>query len=288
MADRQGQNQSIARVFEIGLGRLRADQAAARGGPEQQRLRAAVLVALLANQCERFCRVGQLQDAQACLAEAEALLGDGAADDVRWAETRWFYGRMAAWLRFEHGDFAGSTQLYRALQAELLSQRVPIWPYSPDTTTIWLAETYELLEFNALALGQYEEVRRLAAEGIAIAEQQRLPYCRAWVSYPMCWALLNLGNYAQAEQAAQRFLSAARAFADDLMITQAMAVLGQTQLGTGQHDRARHLAPGAGLGQALRPARHRYKLPRRPGLGRAGPGASPGRTALVPGMLSGC
>ena len=239
MADRQGQNQSIARVFEIGLGRLRADQAAARGGPEQRRLRAAVLVALLANQCERFCRVGQLQDAQACLAEAEALLGDGEADDARWAEARWFYGRMAAWLRFERGDFAGSTQLYRALQAELLGQRVPIWPYSPDTTTIWLAETYELLEFNALALGQYEEVRRLAAEGIAIAEQQRLPYCRAWVSYPLCWALLNLGEYAQAEQAAQRFLSAARAFADNLMITQAMAVLGQTQLATGQHDRAR-------------------------------------------------
>jgi tetratricopeptide (TPR) repeat protein len=250
MADRRGENQSMARVFEIGLGRLRADQAAARGGPEQQRLRAAVLVALLANQCERFCRVGQLQDAQACLAEAEALLGDGATDDVRWAEARWFYGRMAAWLRFERGDFVGSTQLYRALQAELLSQRVPIWPYSPDTTTIWLAETYELLEFNALALGQYEEVRRLAAEGIAIAEQQRLPYCRAWVSYPMCWALLNLGDHAQAEQAAQRFLSAARAFADNLMITQAMAVLGQTQLATGQHDRAR-----ATLRQALALAR---------------------------------
>jgi predicted ATPase/DNA-binding SARP family transcriptional activator len=239
MADRRGENQSIARVFEIGLGRLRADQAAARGGPAQQRLRAAVLVALLANQCERFCRVGQIEDAQACLAEAEALLGDGATDHVRWAEARWFYGRMTAWLRFERGDFDGLMQLYRALQAELLSQHVQIWPYSPDTTTIWLVETYELLEFNALSLGDYEEVRRLAAEGIAIAEQQRLPYCRAWVSYPLCWALLNLGEYPQAEQAAERFLSAARAFADDLMITQAMAVLGQTQLATGQHDRAR-------------------------------------------------
>lgn len=250
MADRRGENQSMARVFGIGLGRLRADQAAARGGPEQQRLRAAVLVALLANQCERYCRVGQLQNAQACLAEAEALLGEGDADDAHWAEARWFYGRMAAWLRFERGDFVGSTQLYRTLQAELLSQRTPIWPYSPDTTTIWLAETYELLEFNALALGQYEEVRRLAAEGIAIAEQQRLPYCRAWVSYPLCWALLNLGEYAQAEQAAQRFVRAARAFADDLMITQAMAVLGQAQLATGQHDRAR-----ATLRQALALAR---------------------------------
>ncbi|HSN75936.1 MAG TPA: hypothetical protein VL334_12750 [Anaerolineae bacterium] len=159
-------------MFEIDLGRLRADQAAARGGPCQHRLRTAVLAALLANQCERFCRVGQLGDAQACLAEAETLLGDGAEDDVRWAEARWFYGRMAAWLRFERGDFVGSTQLYRALQAELLSQRVAIWPYSPDTTTIGLAETYELLEFNALALGQYEEVRWLAAEDSAVAEQQ--------------------------------------------------------------------------------------------------------------------
>lgn len=55
----------------------------------------------------------------------------------------------------------------------------------------------------------------------------------------MCWALLNLGEQVNAEQAAQRFLSEARAFADDLMITQAMAVLGQAQLATGQHDRAR-------------------------------------------------
>ena len=239
MADRQGRNQSIARVFEIGLGRLRADQAATRGGSEQSQARAAALVVLLANQCERLCRVGQLEGAQACLAEAEALLDEGGADDARWAEARWFYGRMAAWLRFERGDFAGSTQLYRALQAEVQGQHLRIWPYSAGTTTIWLIETYELLEFNALALGHYEEVRRLAAEGIAIAEQQGLPYCRAWVSYPLCWALLNLGEYVQAEQAAQRFLGEARAFADDLMITQAMAVLGQTQLTTGQHDRAR-------------------------------------------------
>jgi len=96
MADRQGRNQSIARVFEIGLGRLRADQAATRGGPKQCRARAAVLVVLLANQCERLCRVGQLEGAQACLAEAEALLDEGGAGDARWAEARWFYGRMAA------------------------------------------------------------------------------------------------------------------------------------------------------------------------------------------------
>lgn len=239
MADRQGQNQSIARVFEIGLGRLRADQAATRGSPERSRARTAVLVVLLANRCERLCRVGQLEGAQDCLAEAEALLDESGAGDVRWAEARWLYGRMAAWLRFECGDFDGSTRLYRALQAEVQAQQVQIWPYSADTTTIWLAEIYELLEFNALALGHYEEVRRLAAEGIAIAEEHRLPYCRAWVSYPLCWALLNLGEYVQAEQAAQRFLGEARAFADDLMITQAMAVLGQTQLATGQHDRAR-------------------------------------------------
>ena len=239
MADRQGQNQGIARVFEIGLERLRADQAAARGGPEQLRARAATLAALLANQCERLCRIGQLDGAQACLTEAEALLGDGEAGNARWAEAHWFYRRMAAWLRYERGDFAGSMQLYRELQAEMQGKRVQIWPYSTDATTIWLAETYELLEFNALALGEYEEARRMGVEGIAIAEQQHLAYCRAWVSYPLSWALLNLGETAQAEQAAQRFLNEARAFADDLMITQAMAVLGHTQLATGRHDRAR-------------------------------------------------
>jgi tetratricopeptide (TPR) repeat protein len=74
---------------------------------------------------------------------------------------------------------------------------------------------------------------------MGIAEQQGLPYCRAWVSYPLIGALLSLGQYAQAEQTAQRFVSEARAFADDLMVTQATAMLGHAQLATGQHDAAR-------------------------------------------------
>ncbi len=239
LADRQGKNQEMARVFELGLVRLRADHVAQRGGPVQQRGRAAFLAALLANQCERFSRIGQADAAQACLQEAETLLAHGETDDAQWAEARWFCGRMAAWRRYERGDFAASMRLFQALQAEIQAHRVQIWPYTAGVGTIWLLETYELLGFNMQALGEYEETRRLAAEGMGIAEQQGLPYCRAWVSYPLIGALLSLGLYAQAEQAAQRFVSEARAFADDLMITQATAMLGHTQLATGQHDAAR-------------------------------------------------
>jgi tetratricopeptide (TPR) repeat protein len=130
-------------------------------------------------------------------------------------------------------------RLFQALRAEIQAHRVQIWPYTPGVGTIWLLETYELLGFNTQALGEYEETRRLAAEGMGIAEQQGLPYCRAWVSYPLIGALLSLGQYAQAEQTAQRFVSEARAFADDLMITQATAMLGHAQLAAGQDDAAR-------------------------------------------------
>jgi predicted ATPase len=239
LADRQGRNREMARVFDLGLARLRADHAAQRGGPVQQRDRAAFLAALLANQCERFSRIGQADDAQACLQEAERLLADDETDDAQWAEARWFCGRMAAWTGYERGDFAASVRLFQALRAEIQAHRVQIWPYSAGVGTIWLLETYELLGFNTQALGEYEETRRLAAEGVGIAEQQGLPYCRAWVSYPLIGALLSLGLYAQAEQAAQRFVSEARAFADDLMITQATAMLGHVQLATGQHDATR-------------------------------------------------
>jgi tetratricopeptide (TPR) repeat protein len=57
---------------------------------------------------------------------------------------------------------------------------------------------------------------------------------------------LSLGEYAQAAEVAQRFVHEAHAFADDLMITQAMAMLGLAQAATGQHDRSR-----AALRQAL-------------------------------------
>ena len=239
LADRQGCNQEMARVFELGLARLRADHAAQRGGPVQQRGRGAFLIALLANQCERFSRIGQAENAQACLQEAEMLLADDETDDAQWAEARWFCGRMAAWTAYERGDYAASMRLFQALRAEIQTHRVQIWPYTPGVGAIWLLETYELLGFNTQALGEYEETRQLAAEGMGIAEQQGLPYCRAWVSYPLIGALLSLGQYAQAEQTAQRFVSEARAFADDLMITQATAMLGHAQLATGQHDAAR-------------------------------------------------
>ncbi|GIK73615.1 MAG: hypothetical protein BroJett021_26030 [Chloroflexota bacterium] len=239
LADRQGRNQEMARVFELGLARLRADHAARRGDLVVQRGRAAFLVALLANQCERFSRIGQTGDAQACLQEAETALAAAEPDDAQWAEARWFYGRMAAWMRHECGDFAGSMRLFQGLQEEIRAHRVQIWPYGEDSTTIWLTETYELMGFDALALGEYEEARRLATEGMDIAAQHSLPYCRAWVSYPLIGALLSLGQYAQAEETAQRFVSEARAFADDLMLTQATAMLGHAQLAMGRHDAAR-------------------------------------------------
>ncbi len=250
LADRQGQNHEMARVFDLGVTRLRADHDAQRGAPDQQRARATLLAALLANRCERLCRIGQLGDTAACLQEAEGLLAAADSDDAQWAEARWFCGRMAAWTSYERGDFAGSMRQCRKLQAEIQARRVQIWPYGEDSLTIWLTEVNELLGFNALALGEYEEARRLAIEGMDIAQQQDLPYCRAWSTYPLIGALLSLGEYVQAEEVAQRFVHEARAFADDLMITQATAMLGHAQAATGQHGRAR-----ATLRQALTLAR---------------------------------
>ena len=250
LADRQGQNQEMARVLGLGVARLRAEPAAQRGEPKQQRAQATMRAALLTNQCERLCRVGQLGDAAACLEEAEDLLAATDPGDALWAEARWFCGRMVAWTRYERDDFAGSMRLFRGLQEEIRACRVQIWPYSEGSTTIWLTEIYELLGFNTLALGEYHEARRLTMEGIAVADKGGFPYCRAWVSYPLIGALLNLGDYAQAEEVAQRFVNEARSFTDDLMITQATAMLGHVQAAIGQHDRAR-----ATLRQALTLAR---------------------------------
>ena len=239
LADRQGQNPEIARVLEIGIERLRAAQAGERGGRGRWRERAIVLAMVLTNQSERFVRLGRLDDTETCLEEAAAWLAEAESGDAAWAEANWFHRRMVASTRYHRGDFAGSKQVWREVLAELQTGQLTMWPYTADVSTIWLPETYWGRGFNALALGDFAEARRLAEEGIALSEQLGLGLGPGFASHLLAWALLNIGEYERAEQAARRFLSIASTFGESLMTAMALAVMGRAQFRLGRCDEAR-------------------------------------------------
>ena len=226
-------------MLGIGIERLRAAQAVERGGRGRWRERAIVLAMVLTNQSERLVRLGRLDDTEACLDEAAAWLEEAEAGDAAWAEACWFYRRMVAWTRYHRGDFVGSMQVWREVLAELLTGQLTMWPYTADVSTIWLPETYWGRGFNALALGDFAEARRLAEEGIALSEQLGLGLGPGFASHLLAWALLNIGEYARAEQAARRFLSIASTFGESLMTAMALTVLGRAQFRLGRYDEAR-------------------------------------------------
>jgi len=239
LADRQGSNPEIAHVLGIGIERLRAAQAAERGGQGRVRERAAVLAMVLTNQSERFSRLGRLDGTEACLKEAAAWLNEADSGDARWAEASWFYRRMVAWTKHERGDFGGSEKLFRDLLSELRAGQISVWPHSADATLLWQPEPHWGQGFNALALGDFAEARRLAEEGIALAEQLGSGLGRGFASHLLAWALINTGEYRRAEQEARRLLSTASTFGDTIMTAVALVVLGRAQFALCQYDRAR-------------------------------------------------
>jgi predicted ATPase/DNA-binding SARP family transcriptional activator len=234
LADRQGQNPEMAHVLGIGAERLRAAQAEGHN-----RERASVLALLLINQSERLVRVGRLGDAEACLEESAAWLGDASAGDARWAEARWFHRRMAAWIRYKRGDFARSSQLFREVAAEVEEDRVRLWPYTVAAAKIWLPEACAGMAYDAIAQGEYAEARRLAEEAVGAAERLGSGFGRMVASSSLVSALIDAGEYERVEHEAQRFLSAATRFGDALMIASALASMGRIQFLSGRHDRAR-------------------------------------------------
>ncbi|MEJ5200389.1 MAG: tetratricopeptide repeat protein [Anaerolineae bacterium] len=122
---------------------------------------------------------------------------------------------------------------------ELQTGRLQLWPYTADVSAIWLPETYWGRGFNALALGDFAEARRLAEQALALSEQLGLGLGPGFASHLLAWAWLNLGDYERADQAARRFLGIASAFGEGLMTAMALAVLGRTQFRLGRYDEAR-------------------------------------------------
>ena len=239
LADRQGQNPEIAHVLGLGIERLRAAQTAERGGRERWRERAIVLAMVLTNQSERFARLGRLDDTEACLAEAADWLAEAETGDAVWAEAQWFYHRMVAWARYERGDFAGSMRMWCEVLTALQMGQVALWPYKGDDAAIWLPETYWGRGLNALAVGDFAEARRLAEQGVAIAEQLGLGLAPGFASHLLAWALLSTGEYERADQAARRFLGIANSYGESLMTAMALSVLGRTQFRLRRYDEAR-------------------------------------------------
>jgi tetratricopeptide (TPR) repeat protein len=240
LADRQGQNLEIAHVLRIGIERLRAAQVAERGGQEERwRDRAIALAMVLANQSERFVRLGRLGDSEACLAEAADWLAEAEAGDAAWAEAHWFHRRMVAWTHYYRDDFVGSLQAWHEVLAELQTGQLALWPYTGDVAAIWLPETYWGRGFNALALGDFPEALRLGEQGLALAEQLGLGLAPGFASHLLAWALLSIGDYERADQVARRFLSIANTYGESLMTAMALSVLGRTQFRLGRYDEAR-------------------------------------------------
>ena len=239
LANRQGQNPEIAQVLGLGVERLRTAQTAERGGRERWRQRAIVLAMVLTNQSERFARLSRLDDTEACLAEAADWLAEAEAGDAAWAEARWFYHRMVAWTRYDRGDFAGSMQMWSEVLTALQMGQVALWPYKGDVAAIWLPETYWGRGLNALAVGDFAEARRLAEQGVAIAEQLGLGLAPGFASHLLAWALLSTGDYERADQAARRFLGIANSYGESLMTAMAFSVLGRTQFRLWRYDEAR-------------------------------------------------
>ncbi len=229
----QGAPAAVTAALEAGLCRLREHARVHHDDPDWT-----VAVALIETSvCEMWVHDGRMADTDAGLDEAARLLGDHDKGAAHWAEARYFNRRIRAQWLYYLGEYDRSARIFNELRADIHDGLI-LPPYTPDGTHVWHVETCWGVVQSLLAAGDYDEALRYIAEGIAEAEQANLKLLWAYAARLQIPVLLQIGNYAQAEQASRRLFAAATEFDHKQMIGFALTLLGQTHLALGRPDRA--------------------------------------------------
>ena len=197
---------------------------------------------------------------QAWMEEAMALLERRGADDEqtdeRWAEIGW---RLRFRVAFGHlcwRNCAESARLFETLLPELDQGRFELWPYTEEARCFWQTKVCQWWGYDALHLSQYEEARRLAEQGLALAEQSGIPFFKLNNLILLASVLISTGACRQAETYLREYLRIARAYGLKHLIAVAFYHLGLALVGQGAYVRARacahhSLAWGRESGQLL-------------------------------------
>jgi predicted ATPase/DNA-binding SARP family transcriptional activator len=238
LSDRLGRSPEVALLFDESRPLLRAAQAAERDTSRYGR-RSVVLALMLVSQSERLHYMARYDDAAACMQEAEAWLDlDAERDelwDEHWAEAHWFYRRALVYRAYDSGDAPAQITLGRESLAQLRSGCFCPWS---GAISHWLPEAHMLIGWGEALLGDYGEARRMGEQASAIAEATGSDFTLGFQQYLLAWALLCLGEYAGAAEAAQRMLPAT-ALEDVLMKVLALTTQGRVQLALGRYGQAR-------------------------------------------------
>jgi len=179
---------------------------------------------------------------QAWVDEAMSLLARGGASDERWAEIGW---RLRFRVAFGHlcwRNCVESARLFETLLPELAEGRFTLWPYTEEARYFWQTKVCQWWGYDALHTGQYDEARRLAEQGLALAEQSGIPLFRLDGLILLASVLIATGDCRQAETHLREYLRISRAHGLKYLVAVAFYHLGLALVGQGAYVRARACA----------------------------------------------
>ena len=190
-------------------------------------------------QSEIASRLGLSQQADAYVMQAAAMMDADEIKDDQSKGVRWVLRRMTAWHMQFRGDFIGSAALFRELLPELEQDRFPIFPYAVDAHLAWLGEAAYGQGYNALALGQYDEARRLAEWSMATFHSLDNAYMPLYSARVLVLVLIYTGEFTEAQRVALSSLKLAQAYEDRYAMAHWLVILGRLYTAWGKYDRAR-------------------------------------------------